>query len=68
MNNAGVGSAGSSTWSGRDVWTKILDVNLWGVSHAFFSLLAVLISFVRDCDVGYQHAASLHELDDPSGV
>ncbi|KAG8693839.1 hypothetical protein FRC08_008855, partial [Ceratobasidium sp. 394] len=31
MNNAGVGSAGSSTWSGRDVWTKILDVNLWGV-------------------------------------
>ncbi|KAB5590985.1 Short-chain dehydrogenase/reductase [Ceratobasidium theobromae] len=31
MNNAGIGSAGSSTWSGRDVWTKILDVNLWGV-------------------------------------
>ncbi|CEL62736.1 short-chain dehydrogenase/reductase SDR [Rhizoctonia solani AG-1 IB] len=31
MNNAGVGLSGSSTWSGRDIWAKILDVNLWGV-------------------------------------
>ncbi|CAE6430172.1 unnamed protein product [Rhizoctonia solani] len=31
MNNAGIGSSGSTTWTGRDVWAKVLDVNLWGV-------------------------------------
>lgn len=67
MNNAGVGSAGSSTWSGRDVWTKILDVNLWGVSHAVSLLLAVLTPCACVYDAGDQHAAGLYELDDPSG-
>ncbi|CAE6466966.1 unnamed protein product [Rhizoctonia solani] len=31
MNNAGIGPSGSTTWTGRDVWAKVLDVNLWGV-------------------------------------
>ncbi|ELU44413.1 short chain dehydrogenase domain-containing protein [Rhizoctonia solani AG-1 IA] len=31
MNNAGIGLSGSSTWSGREIWAKVLDVNLWGV-------------------------------------
>jgi hypothetical protein len=64
MNNAGVGLSGSSTWSGRDIWAKILDVNLWGVSFSYFVLLEESLTLME----GYQHAASLHELDDPPGT
>ena len=32
MNNAAIGH-GSKSWSARDRWAAILDVNLWGVIH-----------------------------------
>lgn len=64
MNNAGIGSAGSSTWSGRDVWTKILDVNLWGVCHMRAPLFGVIYEF----RAGHQYVASIYKLDDQPGM
>ncbi|MBA2692249.1 MAG: SDR family NAD(P)-dependent oxidoreductase [Rubrobacter sp.] len=33
MNNAGVGGPRMKPWDGPDVWSRILDVNFWGIAH-----------------------------------
>ena len=43
MSNAGIAGQGAGPWTGRDMWQKILDTNLWGIINAVQTFLPVLI-------------------------
>jgi NAD(P)-dependent dehydrogenase (short-subunit alcohol dehydrogenase family) len=51
LNNAGIGGRGATSWSGLDVWQRILSVNLWGVVHGLHAFAELMIRQGTPCAI-----------------